>query len=84
MFRTSAFKKIGGYNENLVAGEDHEIFRRISKIGQTHFEKSLLVYHTGRRAHKIGWPKLLLTWLKNSIWVPIFGKASSKEWEEIR
>ena len=61
MVRRDVFTKMGGFNEKLTAGEDHEFFQRLAKAGKTHFEKSLTVYHTGRREHEIGWPKLLIS-----------------------
>ncbi len=84
MIRINAFKQIGGFNPKLVAGEDYDMFRRLKKIGKTYFEKELTVYHTGRRAHAIGWPKLLLQWAMNNLSVVFLKKAKSKEWEEIR
>ena len=84
MVRYSAFKKVGGYDENLVAGEDHEFFQRLSKIGKTRMERSLTVYHTGRRAHKIGWLKLLSIWLGNALSFLFRKKSMSKVWTEIR
>lgn len=84
MIRASSFRKVGGYNENLPVAEDHDLFQRLRKIGRTGFEGSLVVYHTGRRAHKIGWPKLLYEWLINGFSVFVFKKSFSKEWKEIR
>mgnify|MGYP001613500921 CR=1 FL=1 len=84
MVRSSAFKKTGGYNEKLVAGEDHEFFQRLSKISKTRMEKSLTAYHPGRRAHRIGWPKLLLIWLGNALSFLFKKKSMSKIWTEIR
>lgn len=84
MIRRSAFVKVGGYNEKLVAGEDIDMFHRLSKIGQIFFDHRLTVFHTGRRAHKIGWPRLLLHWFLNGFSMVIRGKAYSKVWEVIR
>ena len=84
MIRNEAFKKIGGYNENLPVAEDHALFQNIRKIGKTRFEGSLTAYHTGRRAHKIGWPKLLYQWIMNYFFVFIFKKPFSEEWKVIR
>lgn len=84
MIRKEAFQKIGGFNEKLVAAEDMDMFKRLSKVGKTYFEKSLKVYHTGRRAHAIGWPRLLSEWFANTVSVMLFNKAASKEWKEIR
>ena len=84
MIRRDAFDKVGGYNEKLVASEDYDMFFRLSRIGKTKILKNLTIWHTGRRAHKIGWPKLFFQWMLNAIWVILFKKAYSKEWEVIR
>ena len=84
MVRKVIFQKTGGYREDLVASEDYEFFKRISKIGRTYFAKNLVIYHTGRRAHKIGWPKLLTEWLLNFFFVLFKKKSHSKEWEVVR
>ncbi|MDD5152929.1 MAG: glycosyltransferase [Candidatus Pacebacteria bacterium] len=83
MIKAEAFKKVGGFNEILIGGEDHELFRRLARVGKTHFEKSLTIYHTGRRGHKLGWPKFVGVLVLASL--PIFIKRYFlKEWKEIR
>jgi hypothetical protein len=47
-------------------------------------DPDLTVYHSGRRAHKIGWPKLLKSWITNTIWVLLFDKAKEEEWTVVR
>lgn len=84
MMRKSAFDRLGGFREDLVTREDADMFMRLSRIGRTLWEGSLTVYHSGRRAHKIGWPKLLRTWVINSIWVVLFNKAHAEEWTIVR
>ncbi len=84
MVRTDAFKKIGGFDERLAVSEDQDLFRRLAKIGRTRFEKSLVAYLTRRRAHTIGWPKLLFTWIINDISVRLLEKSVDSEWKEIR
>lgn len=84
MFRADSFRKIHGYNEHLVTAEDLDILRRISKIGKISLDSDLIVYHTGRRVHKVGWPKLLSLWFISTVTM-IFGKKSAiTEWEVIR
>lgn len=84
MVRRDAFVRVGGYNEKLALGEDLDLFRRLSKIGTVYSEMSLTVYHTGRRAHVVGWPRLLWQWVVNGIPI-LFGKKSfAKEWKQIR
>ena len=84
MIRREAFEKIGGFNEKLVAAEDGDLFQRLAKIGRTYFDWGRMIYHTGRRAHRIGWPKLLWQWNTNFLSVLFFHRSVQKEWEEIR
>lgn len=84
MVRADVFKKLGGYDETLSVSEDQEFFWRLCKVGRTHIEPSLVIYHTSRRAHKIGWPKLLWSWFINLLSVMFRKKAHSEVWEEIR
>ena len=84
MIRKEAFNSLHGFREDLVTREDADMFYRLSDIGRTMFYSNLTIYHSGRRAHKVGWPKLLWIWTINSISVAIFSRAVSKEWEVIR
>ena len=84
MVDAEAFRSVRGFNEELVAAEDMELFLRLSRIGRTRFERRLTVLHSGRRAHSIGWPKLLWRWFTNSVSVIVFRRSTSREWEEIR
>jgi len=84
MMRTSVFKQVNGFDETLIASEDEDMFHRLAKIGQTYFAWRSIVYHTGRRAHAIGWPKLLWQWFTNYLSMLLFRKAVSTEWKEIR
>ena len=84
MVRAPAFKRINGYREDLVTREDADLFWRLSRIGTTYCDKSLIVYQTGRRGHAIGWVKLVSIWVLDSFWVMFFNKSLSKDWKAIR
>lgn len=84
MIRASTFKKLTGYNEKIVVAEDIDMFQRLAREGKTKIEMSLKIMHTGRRAHKVGWPKLLWEWSINGLSVLIFNHSFRKVWEEIR
>ena len=84
MMRADVFSKIGGFNERLVAAEDIELFGRLGKEGRIRLDPRLKVFHTGRRAHKIGWPRLLSQWFLNTVWMMVFKRAYVKEWKVIR
>jgi GT2 family glycosyltransferase len=84
MISAEAFENVGGFDERLTASEDMDLFRRLSKTGKTRFVNHLTVFHTGRRAHAVGWPRLLASWFSNSMSVFFFKKSTSKEWKEVR
>lgn len=84
LVRREVFERLGGYRIDLAAAEDQEFFRRLARFGRTHFHKDLTVYHTGRRAHKIGWSKLLFLWVVNGLFVPVFDRSFSTKWKEVR
>ncbi|MBJ7338434.1 glycosyltransferase [Mycolicibacterium sp.] len=84
MILADAFAAVGGFDERLAAAEDMDLFRRLSRTGRTRFVGALTVFHTGRRAHAVGWPRLLLSWFSNSVSVFLFRKSTSREWKEIR
>lgn len=83
MVKRDIFREINGFNEVMIWGEDHDHFRRLGKKGKTHFASKLLVYHSGRRIHTVGWPKLLLTWSFTLLPLPL-RKKWLKEWKVIR
>jgi glycosyltransferase involved in cell wall biosynthesis len=84
MVKNDMFKKISGYNEKLVVAEDNEFFKRLVKTGKIRVKKDLTVLHTGRRAHKVGWFRLLISWWVNLLYVMIFNKSYYSEWKVIR
>jgi len=83
MVKRSAFLEINGFDPHLAVSEDMDLFWRLAKIGRTRLPLKLKINHTGRRAHKIGWPRLLWQWFSNTIMV-FFFKRSDEEWKEIR
>lgn len=84
MVKKEVFKKMGGYREDLPVDEDRELFHRLARAGRTYTDRNLVIYHTGRRPHAIGWPKLLWEWVINAVWLALFNRSASKEWKVIR
>jgi glycosyltransferase involved in cell wall biosynthesis len=84
MVRKEVFDRVGGFRTDLVTREDAELFLRLSRAGRTMLDPKLMVYHSGRRAHRIGWPKLLWDWAVNTVWFVLFKRAFVKEWRVIR
>ncbi len=84
MIKRESFEYVHGFDEKLVAAEDGDMFSRLGKIGRTRCDIGLSIYHSGRREHAIGWPRLLLEWNTNYIMVQLFRRSHSKEWQQIR
>lgn len=80
----AAFENVHGFREDLVTREDGDFFYRLSKIGRTVYDPSLLTYHSGRRAHKVGWAHLWYIWTVNTLSVLVFNKAVADDWTPIR
>lgn len=84
MIPRAAFLAVHGYQAHLAVAEDNDMFRRLAKTGHTRIERKLTVYHTGRRAHEIGWAHVLWDWGINYFCVRLFNRSYNKEWKAIR
>jgi glycosyltransferase involved in cell wall biosynthesis len=84
IIRAEVFKNVGGYDAKLVAGEDFELYSRISKKWKIGFKNDIFVYESPRRFRKYGYIRILATWAVNALSVMFFKKSSSKEWEAVR
>lgn len=84
MIPKRAFDQVHGYKDYLPVAEDNDMFRRLAEIGHTRIARDLTAYHTGRRAHEVGWPRLLREWLVNYLSVRFFDRSHHKEWYEVR
>ncbi|MCX7909732.1 MAG: glycosyltransferase [Ignavibacteria bacterium] len=84
VIRRDAFWKVGGYNSNISAGEDFDLYRRLAKIGKIKFVSDIWVYESPRRFRKYGYFRTILKWLLNGIFVWLFGRSFSNHWEPVR
>ena len=82
--RRAAFQYIHGFNEKLVAGEDLNLYLRLSQAGKTRYCVDLAILYPGRREHGLGWPRLLWIWTTNVLWIWLFGHTWIKEWKPVR
>ncbi|MEN8191806.1 MAG: glycosyltransferase [Bacteroidota bacterium] len=78
------FLEHNGYNENMAAGEDFDLFKRIRKRGKILFNKKITVYESPRRYRKYGHLKIFASWLLNALYVIFTNRSLSTEWEEVR
>lgn len=42
-------------------------------------DPELTVLHTGRRAHQVGWPRLIGMWLVNSFFVSVYNRGMESD-----
>ena len=81
--KREAFEKLGGYQKHLAVAEDNDLFLRLSKIGHTRIDMRLVAYNTGRRAHELGWPRVLWSWAVNYFYVRVFNRSHDKKWHRV-
>lgn len=85
LIKRDYFFSVEGYNAELAAGEDFDLFRRIKKMGgKIQFNKSLTIYESPRRYRKIGYWGVALLWTKNAFSILLKNKSISKVWEQVR
>lgn len=84
IIKREIFEIVDGYNPKIAAGEDFELYRRISKIAKIGFADELKIFESPRRFRKYGYLKVVISWFLNSLSVLFWGKSIAKEWEAVR
>lgn len=84
VIKKNVFKEVNGYNEELAAGEDFDLFRRIQKSGKILFANNLYIFESPRRYRKFGYNAVTFMWMKNGLSVFLKNKSINKEWEQVR
>ncbi len=84
IIRKEIFEKLGGYNTDFFAGEDFDLFRRISSKGKILFTNKIRVYESPRRFRQKGYFTVTWMWIKNGLSVWLKNKSISKIWEQVR
>lgn len=82
--RRAVFNGVGGYDNNFPAGEDFDLYNRISHFGNVIFDKRLLVFESPRRYRKYGYMRVYRDWVRNGLRTFFSRKAVSEVWEEVR
>ncbi len=82
--RRKAFEVLSGYDPNMAAGEDFDLYRRVRSIGRVKYDGRLLVYESPRRYRKYGYFRVYYDWIRNGFAVLIRHRSSNEIWEEVR
>ncbi len=84
VIKREVFFKVNGYNENLAAGEDFDLYMRLCRLGKIINVKGLKIYESPRRYRKYGYLRTLVLWFLNSISIIFLKKSISKVWNAVR
>ncbi len=83
VIRRKVYENVGGYREELITGEDFDLFTRIRKHGRILFTWAVTVYESPRRYRAWGYRRTISAWLLSSL--PLIKlKRFYKNWEAIR
>ena len=63
-YKRKAFFDVGGFNDKMVASEDFDLCKRISKNGRVVFLRHVTICTSRRRLEKLGLFGLIVDWLK--------------------
>jgi hypothetical protein len=64
--------------------EDHELANRLSKLGKFVFIRDLTVYESLRRFQKLGFWRVMGTWLMDYIFFMVRRRPVSQVWQPVR
>jgi len=81
--RARAFKKTGGFDRDLVTGEDIELQKRLKKFGKIVFAPNAVARVSFRRVEKWGWPRFFLFHASNFLKTHFLG-TPAREYERVR
>ncbi|HEY6192529.1 MAG TPA: glycosyltransferase [Bacteroidota bacterium] len=84
VIRAEMFRRIGGYNTKMAAGEDYELFVRLRHTGRVHFDRTLTVYESPRRYRQLGYLSVILLWFLNGLTAFAFHRSLVKSWKPVR
>lgn len=84
IIRRTIFEELGGYNAEIVAGEDFDLYTRLRRRGSIAWLPDALIYESPRRFRKYGYWAIVWRWFSNSIAVMVLKKSVAREWELIR
>jgi len=82
--RKKEFMRAGGFDESLPCLEDHELAQRLSRLGKFVFINDLIVYESMRRFRKMGFSKVVGTWITDYIFFSLRGEPLTKVWQPAR
>ena len=72
------------YEQAIAAGEDYDMFRRLSRVGAIRFLRDVYVHESPRRYRKYGYLYVTLSWFLNFLSVFFLGRSILDQWKPVR
>jgi len=79
-----AFDAVNGYSGEIAAGEDYDMFRRLSRVGEVRFLRDVTVHESPRRYRKYGYLYVTSSWFLNFLSVFFLGRSILDQWKPVR
>ena len=84
VMKREVFSKVHGYADQIVAGEDYDMFRRLSAIGFVKFLREIVVFESPRRYRRYGYGYVTASWFMNFLAVFFLKRSILSEWKPVR
>lgn len=81
--KKEVFKKINGFDNEMVFLEDVDFVKRISKVGKIKWDKKLISYTSMRKFEKEGYVKWFLIWFIFIVGYLLTGKPLAKSYKHV-
>ncbi|MGH7484659.1 MAG: glycosyltransferase [bacterium] len=82
--RREAFCKVGGYNGEIIAGEDCDLFRRLNRIGRIVYLRDYCVHHSPRRFREVGYLRIICIYIREGLSLVLRRRSYLSEWPLVR
>jgi glycosyltransferase involved in cell wall biosynthesis len=79
--RRTTFESVRGYDENIIVGEDGDLFHRLKKLGKIVYLNDVCVHHSPRRFRNQGYLKVIFLYIREGYSLLIRGKSYLSEWD---
>jgi glycosyltransferase involved in cell wall biosynthesis len=81
--RGAAFRRVGGYNERQVHGEDAALFAALRRAGRIRYMSGVSVYESPRRYREIGYIRLMVVSLSSLLGQAMTNRNVLTEWRRV-
>jgi glycosyltransferase involved in cell wall biosynthesis len=81
--RKSSFKRVHGYNQHQVHGEDSGLFQKLRRLGHLRFMWDVSIFESPRRYRKVGYFNLVKTGVLSMLGQLVLRRNVLTKWERV-